>query len=409
MISPLPPAPTGIADYTMDVARAIRGGHEIELFHGQNEVEPEPSTPTFPIADWPGRHASKPFDALIYQMGNAPAHDFIYDWMERAPGVVVLHDLVLHHSYARRFLDSAEARAYASDPSSSEKREKVEAQQRAYVAAIEPVYPGLGERLKDAHFNSVGDILPYAFPLFEPALSRALAVGAHNRFMVAAIQRSRPDLPCHFVAMPVEPVPVSPQARHAFKERFGFADADRIVGAFGLMTREKQIETIARAVSRVAQIHPDIRLLLAGPVADRTWLGHLLEEAGVSRRTVITDRLDASDFATAMEISKVVVHLRYPTARETSAALLRVMAQRRPVVVSDLANQSEIPDDAVIRVDPCDEEGGVARAIDRLFRDPAAAQRLGDRAGLHVLAEHSDRRTLETYDRLLKSARPHYS
>ena len=56
-----------------------------------------------------------------------------------------------------------------------------------------------------------------------------------------------------------------------------------------------------------------------------------------------------------------MVHLRYPTARETSAALLRVLAQGRPVIVSDIANQKEIPDEVVRRVDPVDEEGDLTR------------------------------------------------
>ena len=59
-------------------------------------------------------------------MGNAPAHDFMYGWMERVPGAVVLHDLVLHHSFARRFLESPESQAYAKDPGSHEKRLEAE-------------------------------------------------------------------------------------------------------------------------------------------------------------------------------------------------------------------------------------------------------------------------------------------
>ena len=92
-VSPLPPAPTGIADYTMDVARALRGSHAIELFHDQEQVSASLPLPAFPVADLPARAASEPYDAVVYQMGNAPAHDFMYDWMERVPGAVVLHDL----------------------------------------------------------------------------------------------------------------------------------------------------------------------------------------------------------------------------------------------------------------------------------------------------------------------------
>ncbi len=34
-VSPLPPAPTGIADYAADVLELLSPRHEIELFHAQ--------------------------------------------------------------------------------------------------------------------------------------------------------------------------------------------------------------------------------------------------------------------------------------------------------------------------------------------------------------------------------------
>ena len=409
MVSPLPPAPTGIADYTMDVARALHGSQAIELFHDQAEVRGSLGLPAFPIAELPARAAQGRYDAVVYQMGNAPAHDFMYGWMERVPGAVVLHDLVLHHSFARRFLESPEARAYAKDPASHEKRREAEKAHQSFLAAIEAVYPGQGERLKDAHFNTTGDLLPYVFPLFEPALARARAVGAHNAFMVDAIQAARPDLACVQLAMPARSVRVPKGAATAFRARFGLRDDEPVVGCFGLVTREKRIETVARAVSRISELHPNVRLLLAGPVSDPGWLKSLLDRIGLAGRTIVTGRLEDDAFSAAMEATGVVVHLRYPTARETSAALLRVMAQGRPVIISDIANQSEIPAEAAGRIDPVDEEGDLTRAIAWALADPQAARAMGERARRFVETAHSDARTLETYEQLLKPLAPHYS
>ena len=187
LVSPLPPSVSGIADYTIDVAQALRGRHEVELFCDQAETSTSAFT-ALPISEL----GVRPHDAVIYQMGNGPAHDFMYEWIERIPGIVVLHDLVLHHSFARRFLESAEARAYAGDPSDAGKRRRAEEQHARYEAAIESVYPGEGARLAAAYLNSSGDLLPYAFPLFEPVLSKALAVGVHNSFMIDAVRSKLP-------------------------------------------------------------------------------------------------------------------------------------------------------------------------------------------------------------------------
>lgn len=409
IVSPLPPAPTGIADYTIDVVRALRPMHAIDLFHDQIKVAGDTLAPAYGIEELPARNAAAAYDVIVYQMGNGPAHDFMYDWMERAPGVVVLHDLVLHHSFVRRFLESPAARAYALDPSSEEKRRGVLQEHERYRQAIEGVHEGQGERLKAASLNSTGDLLPYAFPFFEPALRQARAVGAHNEFMVDAIQAACPGIPCSRLAMPVQAAQVRPEVIEELRKRLGLFKHDVVIGCFGLVTREKGIETVARAFKRVAELNPNLRLLLAGDVPDQIWLDGVLERARVTDRTVVAGRLSPHDFEAAMEIANVVVQLRYPTARETSAAVLRVMAQGRPVVISDLANQSEIPDDTVIRVDLTDEEGALARALDDLSRNPERAQAMGERARAFAAKNHSDQQTLETYERLLKSVRPHYS
>lgn len=402
IISPLPPASTGIADYAVDVARALAPAHEVELFHDQPAVAPNLPGPARPIGELPARVAARGYDLIAYQMGNAPAHDFMYDWMPRVPGVVVLHDLVLH-AFARRYLQSEAALAYAADPSSAVRRDAARSALGAYRDAVEAAHPGLADRLLDAHLNTTGDLLSYAYPMFEPALVHARAVAAHNGFMLDAVRAARPDLKGSLLVMPVEAQPVDSRVVTALRERFGIPRGSPVVGCFGLVTREKRIDSVARAVARLMPLHPDLRLLLAGPVADDVWLSDLLERAGIGSRTIVTGRLEANEFAAAMELADVVVQLRYPTARETSAAILRVMAQGRPLVVADIANQAEIPDDAVLRVDLADEEGGLARGLDRLLRDPAAARALGAAAARVAREHHSPDRARQSWEALAAS------
>jgi hypothetical protein len=126
-VSPLPPLPTGIADYVADVLQLLAGRHEVELFHAQDEVDAgrlPAGAPVLPAAELPARHRERPFDLAVYQLGNAPAHDFVYEWLSRRPGLLVLHDLVLHHARAARYLDSEAVRAWRGDPSSASARDR---------------------------------------------------------------------------------------------------------------------------------------------------------------------------------------------------------------------------------------------------------------------------------------------
>ena len=53
--------------------------------------------PVRPLNQLIGDHHRHAYDTVIYHMGNSAAHSEIYSVAQQLPGVVVLHDLVLHH------------------------------------------------------------------------------------------------------------------------------------------------------------------------------------------------------------------------------------------------------------------------------------------------------------------------
>ncbi len=80
--SPLPPAPTGVADY----AAALLGGLRV---HGNVEIAPARCT------------------VPLYHLGNNALHAAIYRRALEHPGVVVLHDAVLHHFLLGQLAEAA--------------------------------------------------------------------------------------------------------------------------------------------------------------------------------------------------------------------------------------------------------------------------------------------------------------
>ena len=391
-LSPLPPAATGIADYSAEVLALLAGAHEIEVFHNQRDVERDrlpAGCRIRPVAKFLSAHAERPYGVVVYQLGNGPEHAFLYPLLPRVPGLVVLHDLVLHHSRARTFLDSPEAVAYRADPADDGARDAALHVRRRYLDELAYTYPQQAERLFEAQLGSVGRLLPYAYPLCRLPLETARVVAAHNELMVRAVEEEAPGVAAVRIPMAVERREVGSYPVASLRARYGLALEDVVVGAFGLLTAEKEIETVARAVARAAATVPRLRLLLVGPSPDGVALDDMLRRVGVRSRTVITDRVPFWTLPAHMEAADIVVHLRYPTARETSAALLRVLAQGRPTIMSDLEHLADIPDDAVVRVDVTQEEGLVTRALLKLASDPARRQRLGAGARAFAAREHS--------------------
>jgi glycosyltransferase involved in cell wall biosynthesis len=409
-LSPLPPAATGIADYAADVLAALAPDHRIDVFHAQDEVDARrlPATcAVHPAGDFLAERAREPYDAVVYQMGNALDHAFIYPLLAQAPGLLVLHDLVLHHSRARMLLDTPDARAYAREPWSAALRARAGTSVQAYAAEVAHAYPEQAERLVYAQMATSGDLLPYAYPLFRRPVEASRVVAVHNAFMAEAVRTEVPSADVVRVAMPVEPLPVAPGAAAAVRARHGIPEDAFVVGCFGLLTREKQLDVVARAVARSAVHLPRVWLLLVGETPDRGAVERTLARAGVRPRTALAGRVPFADLAACLEAADVLAHLRYPTARETSAALLRALAQGRPTVMSDLENVAEVPPDAAVRVDATDEEGGLVRAIARLAADPAAGTRMGARARAFAAAAHSPARCRQTYTEALARTSVH--
>jgi glycosyltransferase involved in cell wall biosynthesis len=399
-LSPVPPATTGIADYSAEVLAALGSRHEIDVFHDQRKIRREllpESCAVHPVESFPRRQAERPYDTIVYQMGNGGDHGFLYPLLPRFPGILVLHDLVLHHSRAKHFLESPEARAYARDPSSAALRDAARSSLAGYEAEIAYTYPSQAGRLGETHLATVGSLLPYAYPLFRIPVEASRLTAVHNDYMATAIREEVPEAETARITMPVNAVPVGMDETDGLRARYGLRPDDFVVACFGLLTREKRIETVARAVARAAPAIPRLRLLLVGHVEDRGHLTRRLDAVGVRARTIIAGRVPFQELAAHMEIADTVVHLRYPTARETSAALLRVLAQGRPTIISDLEHLADIPDRAVVRANVCDEEGEVTRALLRLARRPEDRVRLGESAATFAALRHSPSRCADDY------------
>src|SRR5688500_10110633 len=169
-VGPLPPASTGIADYTIDVLAALAPAHEIVAYHGGQEVDASrlpPGIRTREAGHLVADHARHPYDAVAHQLGNGLVHAFQYPLLARVPGLLVLHDLVLHHSRARMLLDTDPAR---------------------YAAEVAYSYPAQAARLVPAQRDTVGDLLPYAYPLYRLPAEAARVVAVHNAFMARAVR-----------------------------------------------------------------------------------------------------------------------------------------------------------------------------------------------------------------------------
>src|SRR4051794_9316798 len=127
--SPLPPSRSGIADYSTLLLPALR--ERIDVVVAER-----------------GRHAPKA-DAALYHVGNDPdAHGWILDALNERPGVVVLHEYVLHHLIAGTTIGRGDGRSY------------LDAMERELGVAGRPPRPGRLRKLRPPPWGTPPQPLP---------------------------------------------------------------------------------------------------------------------------------------------------------------------------------------------------------------------------------------------------------
>ena len=103
----MPPARTGVAEYSAEVVGALRADHDVDVFVDEPVARAwrdRPGERVRSAHEFVWRHARGPYDLTIYQLGNSSAHDYEWAYLFRYPGLAVLHDAHLHHARAAMLL-----------------------------------------------------------------------------------------------------------------------------------------------------------------------------------------------------------------------------------------------------------------------------------------------------------------
>ena len=101
-VTPLPPTPSGIADYAFELLPLVAESAETDVFATRPGRFRRPSRPSgvrVLDASLLGERFGD-YDAVFHHLGNNPHHEFVYRASLALPGVAVFHDFSLHHLIA---------------------------------------------------------------------------------------------------------------------------------------------------------------------------------------------------------------------------------------------------------------------------------------------------------------------
>ncbi len=353
--SPLPPERSGIADYSALLLPALERLIEVDVVRRGR---------TRPVAA----------DVSLYHVGNDPeAHGWIVDALRRRPGIVVLHDFVLHHLVAGLTIGRKNG--------------------PAYLAAMErdAGIPGrlLGHGVLDGRVSPPWETRPDEFPLADEVLDLATGLIVHSHYVEDLARGSGYGGPVWRVPHPAWPVGSVEPAR---------IEGRPIFGCFGHLNASKRIPQLVEAFGLVRARHPGARLLLVGPTSPGFDVDSLLSD-GVEH----VDYVPEERLWSLMAACDVCISLRSPTMGETSGSAIRALSLGRPLVVSDLGWFAELPDGVALKVAPDEEEvPALAASLELLASSDATQRTMGDAARAYARSELALERVAEGYGAALE-------
>jgi glycosyltransferase involved in cell wall biosynthesis len=360
----MPPEPSGIADYSALLVPAL--SERLELT----------------VVKRGARRLPRGVDVALYHVGNDPgAHGWIVDLLRKRPGVVVLHDFVLHHLVSGITLARGDSKRYLD---ALERDGGLTARLLGY-AVMEKRIPALWESR------------PEDFPLTGEVLSYATAVVAHSRYVERRAREAGYEGAIHVVPHPAWPPPAVTPAD---------VDGGPLFGCFGNVNAAKRVPHLLEAFTRVRRRHPGARLLLVGAVSPGFDLDRRLQRLGLDAEGVVREgRVDEGRLWSLMAACDACINLRAPTMGETSGTAIRALTLGKPLLVSDVGWFAELPADVALKAAPDEHEADTLEAgLELLASRPDVRASMGAAAATLARREHDLGRVADRYAAALELA-----
>ena len=374
--SPLPPARTDIAHYTARVLPALSAHSEVTLWTDQRDwdrsLRQDVEVRSFRLDRIPWVELNRA-DATFYQIGNNPLfHSSIWQISRLHAGIVVLHDLRLHH-----FFDDI-YRVQRRDLAS-------------YVAVMDRYYGEEGIRDATASYGNARKISYMAerYPLTKLAVEDQLGVVVHTQEAYDSLASSS-DSPIVLAPLPyASGVPGKSSSR-------GAGPPFRLI-VFGYIGKNRRLNSVLQALAKIperSQFHLDVYGdILDGEEQLRAEIRSLDLKEHVTLHGFATEaRLDE-----ALSQAHLAINLRYPTMGEASGSQLRIWAHSLPALVSRVDWYATLPPDTVafVRTDE-NEVSDIVAHLSALRSESARFAEMGQRGRQELEERHTPERYART-------------
>ena len=372
-------SPPGLPTHSADMIAQLRKRYAIDLF-----VEPGPvfldgsQSRMFLAHDFVWKQVREPYDLTVFELADSRAHDFVWPYLIRYPGLVVLHDQSLHQSRSRALVADQRDDDYGDEF-------------RYSHPGANPDIPKLGGA---GLLAAAGDLWPMRKAVIES--SRLLVVDSVWRAEELRDEASHDRIAV--VERGVSETRLRPEVRTKIRERHGIPSDAVVFASFGEVSPHRRTQKILETMSALTETH--LYFVAYGHAVGGYDLAAEARILGIATRVTLRRSISVEEFPDYLAAADVCLCLQWPERWHVFEDWLRCLSAGRPTIVTDFSDRVDVPsldprdwhvrqappefpgngvsdDPACASVDIVDEEHSLRLAMRRLTRDAALRERIG--------------------------------
>ena len=396
--SPLPSSSASLPCHRTALLARLKDRYAIDRYIGtapgqRHNVPPR----TFSAHDFVWKQLQDPYDLTVYDVADSPRHDFVWPYLVRYPGLVVLHDERLHRSRARILF--AQARG------------------DAYHAEFHYNHPEANPDIPELNLAMLVGATSELWPMRRVIIESSRLLVAPNAWMAATLKTEASHDRIEVIEPGAPKVHLSPENRQRIRSQHGIAADTVVFSMVGPLTPECRADSVWSAMALLRHEVPQAHLLICGEADDVH--RNIPDQLDITAPVTWLSSAETLDTSALISASDVCICLEWPSGRHAMMSLVESLAAAKPSIVTDLADRVDIPsldprdwhlrplasvhgrtgafspDAACVSIDILDEDHSLPLAMIRLASDPALRAKLG--SGAEALWERRF-----TFDRLVR-------
>ncbi|QWT52104.1 glycosyltransferase [Eubacterium sp. MSJ-33] len=323
IMTPWPNMQTGIANYIYKLVPYLQKYFEIDIYVDNKEnlmnYEQNPVS-IYQLEEYKNNN----YEYTLYEIGNnVQFHKRIYDVFEEYSGIADIHDFMLtpffFHAYFKNQKELYKGLLY-----------------RAYGDGAEDIYAET-VRIKN-HPNE------QKYPMSEAVVRKASKAIFHNHWSKQQIdQKNVAVIPHACFDKEVINQASLDRMQEDLKKKMKY-DGEVIIGCLGWINDNKRPQVILEAINDILKDGKKVKLCFWGK-CESNKLKEIIKKYNIGDHVYCAGYMDKETYEIALQMTDIVVNLRYPSMGESSGTLCEALKYGKATIVSDLNQCREYPDD----------------------------------------------------------------